>query len=285
MIGFDDAQSVGETTYGLIGEANRRRRSVWQTASAGALAVVVLFMLVMANSQDGASSVGVQSSASSAPQLTSSGSFAPTTLFVASAEAADTPCATKPFGQCAGVDFNTSKADRDSAFAKQFNISVGAAPPPKTALPFACCPVGTSCISFGPVFGMCMPTFGAKMMMAMIEEHEQLELAAKKKPVEKKDDKNKDDKKDEKDKAKDDDTPAEAPCATKMWGQCAGINFNTSKADRSAAFDHMFNASAPAPLPKTAVPFACCPTGSSCVTMGPMWGMCMPSWMPGAVPK
>ena len=54
MIGFDDAQSVGETSYGLIGEANRRRRSVWQTASAGALAVVVLFMLVMANSQDGA---------------------------------------------------------------------------------------------------------------------------------------------------------------------------------------------------------------------------------------
>ena len=58
------------------------------------------------------------------------------------------PCATKPFGQCAGMNFTKTKAERDA-----YNVTAG-------AQPLACCPPGTSCVVFGPVWGMCMPAFG-----------------------------------------------------------------------------------------------------------------------------
>ena len=35
-----------------------------------------------------------------------------------------------------------------------------------------------------------------------------------------------------------------------------------------------------------AQPLTCCPAGTNCVTFGPVWGMCMPSWTPApASPK
>lgn len=51
-------------------------------------------------------------------------------------------CATKPFGQCSGMNFTTGGAG--------FNFS-------GSAEPFACCPDGMSCLVMGPVWGMCMP--------------------------------------------------------------------------------------------------------------------------------
>ena len=57
------------------------------------------------------------------------------------------PCTTKPFGQCAGMNF--------TAGGVGYNFTKDAAAPP-----LACCPAGTSCVTFGPVWGMCMPAFG-----------------------------------------------------------------------------------------------------------------------------
>ena len=66
--------------------------------------------------------------------------------------------------------------------------------------------------------------------------------------------------------------PEEAPpavvCATKPYGQCAGMNFTQTKVEKSA-----YNVSA------GAAPLSCCPEGTSCVTFGPVWGMCMPAWV------
>jgi hypothetical protein len=65
----------------------------------------------------------------------------------AKADEPSAPCMTKPFGQCAGMNF--------TAGAVGYNFSKGA-----PATPLACCPAGTSCVTFGPVWGMCMPAFG-----------------------------------------------------------------------------------------------------------------------------
>ena len=59
--------------------------------------------------------------------------------------AADAPCPTLPFHQCAGLNF--------TAGGTGYNFS-------KVASQTACCPVGTSCVVFGPVWGMCMPSWG-----------------------------------------------------------------------------------------------------------------------------
>ena len=59
------------------------------------------------------------------------------------------PCTTKPVGQCAGMNFTQTKEERDA-----YNFTAGA-----TRL--SCCPAGTSCVVFGPVWGMCMPSWTA----------------------------------------------------------------------------------------------------------------------------
>jgi len=58
------------------------------------------------------------------------------------------PCPTKPFHQCAGMNFTQTKDEKDA-----YNVTAG-------ANQFACCPAGTSCVTFGPVWGMCMPSWG-----------------------------------------------------------------------------------------------------------------------------
>jgi len=60
-------------------------------------------------------------------------------------------CATKPFGQCSGINATGTKADWST-----FNFSKAAAP----SVPFRCCPAGTDCVSYGPAWGMCMPDWG-----------------------------------------------------------------------------------------------------------------------------
>ena len=55
-------------------------------------------------------------------------------------------CTTKPFGQCSGMNFTAPKDEKNT-----FNYTTG------SSAPFACCPAGTSCVQFGPVWGMCMP--------------------------------------------------------------------------------------------------------------------------------
>mmetsp|Transcript_57921 Transcript_57921/g.152157 ORF Transcript_57921/g.152157 Transcript_57921/m.152157 type:complete len:95 (+) Transcript_57921:173-457(+) len=57
------------------------------------------------------------------------------------------PCPTKAFGQCAGLDLTKPNASLG------YNFSL-------VARQFVCCPAGTSCVFFGPTWGMCMPWFG-----------------------------------------------------------------------------------------------------------------------------
>jgi len=68
------------------------------------------------------------------------------------AEAAD-PCPTKPFEQCAGMNFTDSKAE-----APAYNFSTA-------ARQTVCCPAGTVCVSFGPVWGQCMPSWVAAVQL------------------------------------------------------------------------------------------------------------------------
>ena len=67
---------------------------------------------------------------------------------------------------------------------------------------------------------------------------------------------------------------ADPPCATKMWGQCSGMNFSQPEAVWNS-----LNFSDPGAV--SSQNEACCPAGSSCLKMGKFWGMCMPSWLPG----
>ena len=64
-------------------------------------------------------------------------------------------CTTKPFGQCGGFNF-TKGAHSFVNFSKT------------TSEPNyeACCPTGTQCVMFGPVWGMCMPGFGKPAAVA-----------------------------------------------------------------------------------------------------------------------
>ena len=64
-------------------------------------------------------------------------------------EATADACSTKMFGQCAGMNFTSTKSEK-----KGFNFTEGGEQ-------FACCPVGSTCMQFGPVWGMCMPDWGA----------------------------------------------------------------------------------------------------------------------------
>jgi len=119
-----------------------------------------------------------------------------------------------------------------------------------------CCPDSFHCTMLGPIFGLCMPGAFAPGTAAFDSllgiGGDTLPLLAKKPPSK----------------------PAEEPtaCATKPFGQCAGMNFTAPKAERAA---HNFST--------VAEPFACCPTGTSCVSFGPVYGQCMPSWVAATV--
>ena len=184
--------------------------------------------------------------------------------------AAPAVCTTKPFGQCAGMNF--------TAGAVGYNFSA-------KAEPFACCPEGQECLQFGPVWGMCMPSWAkpppkasAESILATLNGSPEIaaalsELAAKAKPASKKEDKKeekKEDKEDKKEDKKEDAKEEEAPepCTTKPFGQCAGMNFTETKAERAA-----YNITEGAAVH----PLACCPAGMSCMVFGPVWGMCMPA--------
>jgi len=259
MIGFTDEEE-GEQ-YGLMQNSSRASRKRWLSAPAAlALLLVGAALAVIALTSPASPAKG----------------GAPLELFAAGKEAKGQAeaCKTKPFGQCAGMNFSLPKADR-----KQYNITAG----PGDA--FACCPGGMSCMTFGPVWGMCMPSWApakpkeADTLMTAMQlyavEHGPFEwdaqdeklpavaLAAKAKgAVEKKEEAQP--------------PPTEAPCATKPFGQCAGMNFTAPKAALGALN-----------FTGTAAPLSCCPDGTKCVSFGPVWGMCMPSfgptsWGPGA---
>ena len=145
--------------------------------------------------------------------------------------AAPAVCTTKPFGQCAGMNF--------TAGAVGYNFSA-------KAEPYACCPEGQECLQFGPVWGMCMPSWAkpppkasAESILATLNGSPEIaaalsELAAKAKPASKKEDKKekkKEEKEDKKEDKKEEDKEEEAPepCTTKPFGQCAGMNFTERK--------------------------------------------------------
>ena len=173
-------------------------------------------------------------------------------------------CTTKPFGQCAGMNFTSSKADKDS-----YNFTAGSAE-------LACCPAGTRCVVFGPVWGMCMPAFGppaaastgaATALLAAppvpdddlsydAEEgdEEPLQLVAQDKVA----------------TSGSDSGNSSGPCSTKPFGQCSGMDWKTL--DPKKAAELAIDAAATPPSQ-----FACCPEGTSCVSFGPVWGMCMPA--------
>lgn len=161
-----------------------------------------------------------------------------------------------------------------------------------TAQQFACCPDGMSCLVMGPVWGMCMPAWGKPTASATATPEVLAALAArspevvtalsavaaeislkagskkqeaKEKAKAKEEAKEKAKEKDAKEEPKEADEPP-APCTTKPFGQCAGMNFT------APAATYNFSKSAPAPS------LACCPAGTSCVTFGPVWGMCMPAF-------
>jgi len=146
-------------------------------------------------------------------------------------------CPTKPFGQCAGMNF--SKPDA----GLEYNFST-------PADDLACCPAGTACVKFGPVWGMCMPSWlgpmagGPPAMSVLTAEEGEADAVELPETI----------------------VAAVDPCPTKPFGQCAGMNFS----EPAAGSQYNFSTSA--------IDLACCPVGTSCVKMGPAWGMCMPSW-------
>jgi len=174
-------------------------------------------------------------------------------MTLAAAPEADV-CATKPFGQCSGMNFSSTKAERNL-----FNFTA----PAET---LACCPAGTTCITFGPVWGMCMPEFGAPKANEMVAAYGTL-LKAPTEPM-----------------AvspplgstllgtgqsgKEEKQPEAEVCATKPFGQCSGFNVSSPM---DAWGMHNFSA--------LGEPFVCCPTGTKCMSFGPVWGMCMPAFM------
>ena len=126
MLGFTEREGV-DTAYGLIPDGRRRSALSPKHAAAG-----MALMLVGI----GACGLLVTQAAIGSPTM-----IMKQQPLDASSKKNPKPeaCATKPFGQCAGMNFSASKDDRDA-----YNFTTAAEP-------FACCPAGTSCVSFGPV--------------------------------------------------------------------------------------------------------------------------------------
>ena len=139
MIGFEESDVHHGQDYGLMSTIKPDKSRL-----PGRLVVSLLA---------GAGVVGglglLSSASSSAPSvLLTTLPAVPPAVPGTGAPAAVDPCPTKPFGQCAGMNFSNADA------GLTFNFTTGASP-------FACCPAGASCVSFGPVWGMCMPSWGA----------------------------------------------------------------------------------------------------------------------------
>lgn len=249
MLGFTGDEERDEA-YGLIGA---RRRTVSTTglkicAIVGAVAVVGLL-----TSGRGASA-----------------SMHGAAVLLAAKEADASPaCATKPFGQCAGMNFTNGGAG--------YNFT-------GTAEEFACCPEGTYCLVMGPVWGMCMPSWtkptataasAESVFTALAQSPEAMAAlnaaAVAARPKKQPEKKGADTKKEEVKKKEEPPAPAPEACTTiaKPYGQCAGMNMTQTKEERKA-----YNITDGA----AAHPLACCPAGTSCVVFGPVWGMCMPTF-------
>ena len=254
MIGFsdDDESTASRQSYALIGDSPRYNRSracqslIFATAIVGSLSLLVRTSSFVYASPS--------TSLAASPDVSAQ----------APKEDAAEACTTKPFGQCAGMNFTSSKADKDS-----YNFTAG-------STPFACCPAGTRCVVFGPVWGMCMPAFGppaaastgaATALLAAppvpdddlsydAEEgdEEPLQLVAQDKVA----------------TSGSDSGNSSGPCSTKPFGQCSGMDWKTL--DPKKAAELAIDAAATPPSQ-----FACCPEGTSCVSFGPVWGMCMPA--------
>ena len=241
MIGFaDDVERSA-----LISDSPRRWAGAFTCSKTASVAWALALVSVGA-------SLGVL-----ARQSTTSEAFVLAPL-LASEESGEA-CATKAFQQCGGMNFSSVGTDG-------FNFSA-------SAPPFACCPEGTACVAFGPVWAMCMPQWGAARVDEMLTTLAQLPrlpdtvtAAAAAAPTGAVD-------RAPSSKTPLADKPAEDPCANKPFGQCAGMNFTQTKEERDA---YNFTAGA--------AHLSCCPAGTSCVVFGPVWGMCMPSWSSPAAP-
>jgi len=239
MIGFAEADATQAMDYGLIGEHRHAQRDRQMKIAAAALGLLALISLATRSSS---------TTATAALSLLAEGEIS-----------ANAPCPTLPFHQCAGLNF--------TAGGTGYNFS-------KVASQTACCPVGTSCVVFGPVWGMCMPDWSAKKPAPASSEAAielamagfQLELKESKAKEKAKEEEKKEEKMEEKEEEKEEEKPAaaDAPCPTLPFHQCAGLNFTAGGTG--------YNFS------KVASQTACCPVGTSCVVFGPVWGMCMPSW-------
>ena len=236
MLGFTDGEtSERDGHYGLIGELNAPgiRRAVWPKFAAAALLLV-------------GGSLGLVSVVGPHAAVTGAAFPATTMLKAAKSEddtAADPACTTKPFGQCAGMNFSQPKDVRDA-----FNFSA-----PVSSL--ACCPDGMQCVTFGPVWGMCMPAWVApkpKAAAALLSMMQQTALPySATEPAT------------ELASTQAADPPNAEPCATKPYGQCSGMNF--TKVDETGSKLAIADGAGPELT-------TCCPTNTNCVSFGPAWG-------------
>ena len=223
MLGFDDLDTVASP---LFPKNKSRSRAPLVSAIAISVAVAIVFFIL--------------------GHSTAQAAHFNSDLALIAATPTPDPCPTKPFGQCAGLNFSAPADIKDL-----YNFS-------GTPLPLSCCPAGTSCVTFGPVWGMCMPAWGpaswAPTSAVVLDAAPTKVMVAASTPAQA--------------------APAPAttpdPCPTKLFGQCAGLNFTAPKTTKD-----LYNFSGTPP------PLSCCPAGSTCVTFGPVWGMCMPAW--GAV--
>jgi len=175
----------------------------------------------------------------------------------------DAVCTTKPFGTCM---LNLTQFD-----------------PTMNTTSF-CCPTGFQCVMLGPVYGMCVPDFFSGSAAALqltagmaaevetkvsdgvapvpVTKHTATPISAQAAVPEVV-------------AAPEVASPEAAPevaapevCPTKPFGQCGGMNFSQPKLERKVGYN----------FTTAAEPYACCPAGFNCVSFGPVWAQCMPSW-------
>ena len=116
MLGFADQET--DDAYGLI-SSEKDRRGLTSTQRGGAAMLFVGGCIVL----------GV---------LAAQGAAAPSSMSMMVLAAEET-CATKPYHQCAGMNFSTSAAER-----KAYDFA-------GEAKEFSCCPDGHQCTKMGPV--------------------------------------------------------------------------------------------------------------------------------------
>jgi len=252
MLGFAEEEAPG---YGLLSDDVHRSKQAALARARTACATILLL---------GAVGALAWTAAEPPPVITLAA--------VGEIGAAEEACATKPFGQCSGMNFSEPKDKRNA-----FNFTAGA---PE----FTCCPEGTHCITFGPVWGLCMPSFLKPKEPATVVELTVAddEAASPSDALESSHEDAHAGKEKDKSNSKEEEEEEPNACGTKAFGQCAGVEFAPGAAlvddDKEDAMKKALgglNFSAPAKQ------FACCPEGTKCIIFGPVWGMCMPSFGPG----